>query len=133
MQWDWGIADLFTIFTQAVVLGPTSYWDKQLHMSELGIHLQLKLIDPAHPFNGGRAHFSFNLPESRLVPDFGINDVDLDIIFDSYGDSYDGLFDMNMQYRLVLLILTFLTIAWAFPFEQVCHGWSVRDWLPHSV
>ena len=100
MQWDWGIADLFTIFTQAVVLGPTSYWDKQLHMSELGIHLQLKLIDPAHPFNGGRAHFSFNLPE---VPDIGINHVDLDIIFDSYGDSYDGLFDMNMQYRLIIL------------------------------
>ena len=111
MQWDWGIADLFTIFTQAVVLGPTSYWDKQLHMSELGIHLQLKLIDPAHPFNGGRAPFSFNLPESRLVPDFGINDVDLDIIFDSYGDSYDGLFDMNMQYRLVSQILILLTTA----------------------
>ena len=103
MQWDWGIADLLTIFTQAVVLGPTSYWDKQLHMSELGIHLQLKLIDPAHPFNGGRAHFSFNLPEGRLVPNIGINNVDLDFIFDSYGDSYDGLFDMNMQYRWTFL------------------------------
>ena len=103
MQWDWGIADLLTIFTQAIVLGPTVYWDKQLHLESLGLHLKLKLIDPDHPFNGGRAHFTYNPSQDQLVQGIGVSNVDLDIIFDSYGDSYDGLFDMNMQYRLAIM------------------------------
>ena len=48
---------------------------------------------------GGKAHVKFH--GEKILPGIGFDDVDLNLIFDSYGTSMDGLFDINVQYSFV--------------------------------
>ena len=97
LNYDWGIIDLIAMVTQTVVLSSTAYWDHELRLPELGLLLQLKCFDPENPFAGGQAHFKLNGQQAL----HGMEDVDLDMIYDSYGNNTDGLFDINLQYRFL--------------------------------
>ena len=73
-------------------------WDKEFDLSTLGVLFQLKYINPANPFEGGRAHVMF--PGAKFISNAPFDNMDLDIDF-AGGDAIDGLFDMKVNYKFI--------------------------------
>jgi hypothetical protein len=94
MHWDGGALDLITVLAQTLVLGPSAYWHRELSVPELGLLLQVR-----HEGMGSRVHLK--LPGESVFRNVGFDEVDLDIIYDAYGNNMDGLFDINIQYSFV--------------------------------
>ena len=101
-------------------------WDKEIHLRDHGVLLQLKYEEPLNPLKGGKVHLNLQTKYLRylcyLHPDMELRDLDIDICFSEVGA---GSFKGQVQYTYSLAGGSNTTRS--FDFETKLEGGNLRQ------